>query len=123
MNKNKKVVIGINGFGRIGSVALRAILMEKYEVEVGAINTTGEFEIETFAMQFKYDSVYGRFPAKVDFVSPKKGGEIGRLIIGDREIPFLGEMDPAKIKWKDYGVDVVLECTGAFAGSKAIAHT
>ena len=67
MKKDKKVVIGINGFGRIGSVVLRAILMEKYEVEVGAINTTGQFDIETFMMQFKYDSVYGRFPAKVSF--------------------------------------------------------
>jgi glyceraldehyde 3-phosphate dehydrogenase len=123
MTKDKKVVIGINGFGRIGSVVLRAILMEKYEVEVGAINTTGQFDIETFAMQFKYDSVYGRFPAKVGFSEPEKAGEIGRLNIGDRSIPFLGEMDPSKIKWKNYDVDVVLECTGAFTNNKALAHT
>jgi glyceraldehyde 3-phosphate dehydrogenase len=123
MTKDKKIVIGINGFGRIGSVVLRAILMEKYEVEVGAINTTGQFDIETFAMQFKYDSVYGRFPAKVGFSEPEKAGEIGRLNIGDRSIPFLGEMDPSKIKWKNYDVDVVLECTGAFTDNKALAHT
>ncbi|MCW1949175.1 MAG: type I glyceraldehyde-3-phosphate dehydrogenase [Candidatus Shapirobacteria bacterium] len=123
MTKDKKVVIGINGFGRIGSVVLRAILMEKYEVEVGAINTTGQFDIETFALQFKYDSVYGRFPAKVGFSEPEKAGEIGRLNIGERSIPFLGEMDPAKIKWKNYDVDVVLECTGAFTDNKALAHT
>jgi glyceraldehyde 3-phosphate dehydrogenase len=122
MKKDKKVVIGINGFGRIGSVALRAILMEKYDVEIGAINTTGEFDIETFALQFKYDSVYGRFPAKIDFIEPKKGGEIGRLIVGNKEIPFLGEMNPEKIKWKNYDVDVVLECTGVFASLKAMAH-
>lgn len=122
MKKNKKVVIGINGFGRIGSVVLRAILTEKYDVEIGAINTTGEFEIENFALQFKYDSVYGRFPAKVDFCEAKKGGEIGRLVVGNKEIPFLGEMDPAKIRWKNYGVDVVLECTGVFASLKAAAH-
>lgn len=121
MNKDKKIRIGINGFGRIGSVVLRAILMEKYDVEVGAINTI-KFEMETFAMQFKYDSVYGRFPSKIGYREAEKGGEIGRLEVGDVVIPFLSEMDPAKIKWKDYGVDVVLECTGAFTDNKALGH-
>ena len=122
MKTDKKVRIGINGFGRIGSVVLRAILMEKYEVEVAAINTI-KFDMETFVMQFKYDSVYGRFPAKIDFSDPEKAGEIGRLKVGDKVIPFLSEMDPAKIRWKDYDVDVVLECTGAFTDNKALAHT
>jgi len=121
MTKDKKIKIGINGFGRIGSVVLRAILMEKYDVEVGAINTI-KFEMETFAMQFKYDSVYGRFPAKIDFEEPKKAGEIGRLVVGDRVIPFLSEMEPSKINWKDYDIDVVLECTGAFTDNKALDH-
>jgi len=123
MKKDKKIVVGVNGFGRIGSVVLRAILMEKYDVEVGAINTTGEFSIETLALQFKYDSVYGRFPAKIDFAEAEKAGEIGRLIIGSKTVPVLGEMDPSKIKWKNYGVDVVLECTGAFTDKKALNHT
>ncbi len=122
MKTDKKVRIGINGFGRIGSVVLRAILMEKYEVEVAAINTI-KFDMETFVMQFKYDSVYGRFPAKIDFSDPEKAGEIGRLKVGDKVIPFLSEMDPVKIRWKDYDVDVVLECTGAFTDNKALAHT
>ncbi len=122
MKQDKKIRIGINGFGRIGSVVLRAILMEKYEVEVAAINTI-KFDMETFVMQFKYDSVYGRFPAKIDFSEPEKAGEIGRLKVGDKVIPFLSEMDPAKIRWKDYDVDVVLECTGVFTDNKALAHT
>ena len=121
MTKDKKIRIGINGFGRIGSVVLRAILMEKYDVEVAAINTI-KFEMETFAMQFKYDSVYGRFPAKISYSDPVKAGEIGRLEIGSIVIPFLSEMDPSKIRWKDYEVDVVLECTGAFTDNKALAH-
>lgn len=120
-SKNNKIRIGINGFGRIGSVVLRAILMEKYDVEVAAINTI-KFEMETFAMQFKYDSVYGRFPAKINFLDPEKAGEIGRLEVGDKIIPFLSEMEPAQIGWKNYDVDVVLECTGAFTDNKAIAH-
>ena len=122
MSGDKKIRVGINGFGRIGSVVLRAILLEKYDVEVAAINTTGEFDIETFKMQFKYDSVYGRFPAKIESYEPEKGGEIGRLEIGNKVIPFLGERDPAKINWKSYGVDVVLECTGVFTDNKALAH-
>jgi len=122
MKEKKKIRIGINGFGRIGSVVLRAILLEKYEVEVAAINTTGEFDMETFAMQFKYDSVYGRFPARIEFYGPEKASEIGRLEVGNKIIPFLGEMNPLKIKWKDYDVDVVLECTGAFTDNRALAH-
>ncbi len=123
MKKNKKQTrIAINGFGRIGTVALRAILMEKYDVEVVAINTTGEYGIEDVAFQFKYDSVYGRIPLKVEGVDPKKAAEIGRLVAGDIEIPILGEMNPLKIPWKRYGVDVVLECTGAFVDKKAEAH-
>ena len=122
MTKDKKIVIGINGFGRIGTVALRTIFQEHYDVEVGAINTAGDLDMETFALQLKYDSVHGRFPAKVDFSGPEKGGEMGRLIAGDKVIPFLGEMNPAKIKWKNYGVDVVLECTGVFASVKALDH-
>lgn len=121
MKENKKIKIGINGFGRIGSVVLRAILMEKYNVEVAAINTI-KFEMETFAMQFKYDSVYGRFPAKISFSEAEKAGEIGRLEVGDTIIPFLSEMDPSRINWRDYGVDVVLECTGAFTDNKALGH-
>ncbi len=122
MTKDKKIVIGINGFGRIGSVVLRAILLEKYDVEVGLINTVGDMGIESFAMQFKYDSVYGRIPTKVSFADPQKASEIGRLILGSTVIPFSGERDPKQIKWKEYGVDVVLECTGVFTDMKALDH-
>jgi len=122
MNKDKKIRIAINGFGRIGSVALRAILMEKYDVDIVAINTDGRFEVETFAMQFKYDSVYGRSPWKVGFSEPQKAMEIGRLEVGENSIPVFGQMDPSKIPWKNYDVDVVLECTGAFTDNKALAH-
>jgi len=119
---NKKLKIGINGFGRIGTVVLRAILAEKYDVEVVAINTKGDLDMESYAYQFKFDSVYGRIPQKVDVLGPKKSGEIGRLLIGSMEIPFLGEANPEKIGWKNYDTDVVLECTGAFTDKKAGLH-
>ena len=103
-------------------MALRAILLENYDVEVAAINTTGKYAIETIAAGFKYDSVYGRVPAKVDAGEAQKGGEIGRLEVGERSIPVLGQMEPKKIGWKKYGVDVVLECTGVFRDKSAMDH-
>ncbi|MEK7527393.1 MAG: type I glyceraldehyde-3-phosphate dehydrogenase [Patescibacteria group bacterium] len=118
----KRVRIAINGFGRVGSVALRALLMEKYDLDLVAVNTIGSPDISTFAHQFKYDSVYGRAPFMVNGAEPQKGGEIGRLEVGPLSIPFLSEPDPAKINWADYSVDVVLECTGAFTDQKATLH-
>jgi len=118
----KRIRIGINGFGRIGSVLLRALLMEKYDLDLAAINTIGSPDISDFAHQFKYDSVYGRAPFMVNGAEPQKGGEIGRLEVGSLSIPFLSEPDPAKINWQNYGVDVVLECTGAFTDQKAALH-
>lgn len=120
--QNTKLRVGINGFGRIGTVVLRAILIEKYDVDVVAVNTKGDLEMEAYAMQFKYDTVYGRLPFRIETAGPQKSGEIGRLIVGEKEIPFLGEMAPDKIGWKNYGVDVVLECTGAFTDKKAGLH-
>lgn len=122
MNKNKKVRIAINGFGRIGTVVLRAILLENYDVDVVAINTKGDFGIDSVALQFKYDSVYGRIPHHVDYTDAKLASEIGRLVVENREIPILGEPDIEKLNWKPYDVDVVLECTGKFLDSKALAH-
>jgi len=122
MKEKKKVKIGINGFGRIGSVVLRAILLEKYDVEVVAINTKGDLPMEVYVNQFKYDSVYGRLPVKVEQGESEKAGEIGRLVVGGKEIPFLGEMNPEKIAWKRYGAEVILECTGAFRDMRAMGH-
>lgn len=120
--KNKSLRIAINGFGRIGTMVLRAILKEKYDLTVAAINTAGDLDIESIAQQFKYDSVYGRAPVKVGFSDPQKAAELGRLEVGDLSIPVLGERDPSKIPWKTYGVDVVLECSGVFTDNKALGH-
>ena len=89
---------------------------------MAAINTKGDLEMEEYAFQFKYDSVYGRVPVRVDWEEAKKGRELGRLVMGEEEIPFLGESDPTRIPWKNYGVEVVLECTGAFTDGKAAGH-
>ncbi|MFH0749953.1 MAG: glyceraldehyde 3-phosphate dehydrogenase NAD-binding domain-containing protein [Candidatus Gottesmanbacteria bacterium] len=120
---NKKVRIGINGFGRIGTVVLRAILKEKYDIDVAAINTRGNLDAEGVAMQCKYDSVYGRMPMHIGYKEPQKAAEIGLLEVGSTIIPLLGEADPIKIPWGEYGVDIVLECTGKFTDGKAMGHT
>lgn len=123
MVKMKKIRLGINGFGRIGRTVFQAY-WEKYrdEIEVAAINTSGSMPIEGWAHILKYDSVYGRFPAKVSVKEAEKGKEIGRFLVGGKETPVLAERDPKRIPWKNYKVDIVLECTGVFNDRSAENH-
>jgi len=112
------VKIGINGFGRIGRVTFRAAL-EKYadQLEVVAINTSSSMDASGWAHLLRFDSVYGKFSQEVS-LKPGEKGEIGRLLIGSREYPVLAQPNPGKIPWENYGVEVVLECTGVFRTSK-----
>jgi glyceraldehyde 3-phosphate dehydrogenase len=107
--------IGINGFGRIGRLSLRA-LIERYrgQFDVAAVNDLTD--TATNAHLFKYDSTYGPYQGKVE------AGENTITVDGD-EIRVFAETDPAKIPWGDMGVDIVLECTGRFTdATKAVAH-
>jgi glyceraldehyde 3-phosphate dehydrogenase len=106
--------IGINGFGRIGRNFTKALIERHPGVEIAAINDlTSAAEC---AHLFKYDSNYGTYPGKVT-------GEGDTLTIGDRSIKVMAERDPAKLPWKDLGVDVVIESTGLFTdAAKARAH-
>lgn len=110
-----KVKIGINGFGRIGRQALRAINeRQSNEIEVVAVNDL--FDPATNAHLFKYDSTYGRYEGTVEVKD-------GNLVVDGKTIKVIAEKDPAAIKWKDMGVDIVLECTGFFTdATKARAH-
>src|SRR4030042_3009276 len=115
------IKVGINGFGRIGRVALRAVLTKYLDkVKVVAINTSGSMEIEGWAQLFEYDSVYGRFKGKVE-IEKSKGGEIGVLVINHQRIPVLAEREPAKIPWKKYEAEVVIEATGVFRDRQSVA--
>lgn len=111
-----KTKIGINGFGRIGRLTLRAILQRhKNEIEVMAVNDLAD--TKTNAHLFKWDSVYGRYPGEVS--SRDKA-----IVIDGKEIQVISERDPAAIPWKNYGVDIVIESTGLFTdATKAVAHT
>ena len=103
--------VGVNGFGRIGRLVVRAMMMEKPgKFEVAAINDL--FDADMLAYMFKYDSTQGKFPGKVEV----KGTSI---VVNGKEIPILNEKDPAKLPWGQMGVDVVLESTGRFTSRAA----
>ena len=110
------VKVGINGFGRIGRLVFRTI-KQRYpnaDIEVVAINDL--FDPETNAHLLKYDSTYGRYSGTV-------GVEGGHLVVDGKTITVSAERDPGAIKWKDAGVDIVIESTGFFTdGTKAVAH-
>ena len=102
------VKIGINGFGRIGRQALKAML-DYYsdDLEVVAINDIGD--LPTMAHLLRYDSNYGHFPGTVEVKDDA-------LVVNGREIKFLSQRDPSQLPWGDLGVEYVLESTG-FSGS------
>jgi len=107
--------VGINGFGRIGRLAFKAIIQRcGGKAEVAAVNDLTD--AKTNAHLFKYDSNYGIYPGKVE---AKDDG----IVVDGRKIKVLAEREPAKIPWRDYGVDIVVESTGLFTqASKAAAH-
>ncbi len=107
--------IGINGFGRIGRLALKAINERCVgKLEVTAVNDLTD--AKTNAHLFKYDSTYGIYPGKVE----AKGSSIA---VDGKEIKVLAERDPAKIPWRDYGVEIVIESTGLFTqAARAASH-
>jgi len=100
--------VAINGFGRIGRLALR-IGLDKYKdkMEFVAINTSGRIDTAGWAHLFKYDTVYGQYDGKVT----TKGDN---LVVDGVKISVLAEVDPKKLPWKEKQVDLVLECTGKF---------
>jgi glyceraldehyde 3-phosphate dehydrogenase len=95
--------IGINGFGRIGRLALRAT--RGTDVEVVGINDLSS--PASLARLLKYDSVHGRYPGTVE--ASDKG-----IVVDGREIPVTQERDPGDIPWHQQGARIALECTGLF---------
>ena len=110
------VKVAINGFGRIGRNIVRAIYESgRKDIDVVAINDLGP--VETNAHLMRYDSVHGRFPKSV-----RVDGDTIHIEGGD-SFKVLAERDPAKLPWKELGVDIALECTGIFTSKeKASAH-
>ncbi|TMB63460.1 MAG: type I glyceraldehyde-3-phosphate dehydrogenase [Chloroflexi bacterium] len=106
--------IAINGFGRIGRQFLKALLERHPDLEVIAINDLADPKMN--ALLFKHDSNYGTFPGEVSATADA-------IVVDGRKIKVLQERDPAKLPWKDLGVDIVVESTGFFTdATKAKAH-
>jgi len=121
-NKGKKtndkekmtVKIGINGFGRIGRLVLRASLSHP-NAQVVAVNDPF-MDVAYMVYLFKYDSTHGRYKGTV-------AEKDGKLVIDGREIAVYAKRDPAEIPWGTHGADYVVESTGVFTTSdKASAH-
>ena len=100
----EKVKIGINGFGRIGRLALRES-GERNDVEIVAINDL--MEIDLLAYLLKYDSVNGKFKKDISV-------DGNNLVIDGKKIRVTAEKDPSLLKWDEVGVEVVADCSGVF---------
>ncbi|HKB15131.1 MAG TPA: type I glyceraldehyde-3-phosphate dehydrogenase [Planctomycetota bacterium] len=98
------IVVGINGFGRIGRMVFRAMCARK-EFEVVAVNDLTD--APTLAHLLKYDSVHGRFKGTVEAAE-------GKLRVNGKEIRVTAEKDPGNLPWKAMGVDFAVESTGVF---------
>ncbi len=107
------VKVAINGFGRIGRLALR-LMIDNPEFQVVAINDLTD--AKTLAHLFKYDSSQGRFNGEIEVKE-------GSFLVNGKEIKVIAEKNPENLPWGQLGVDIVLECTGLFTSQeKAEAH-
>lgn len=99
--------VAINGYGRIGRNVLRALHEsgKREQIQIVALNDLGDAQINAHLTRF--DTVHGRFNGNVE------AGDDCLIVNGDR-IRTLSERDPARLPWKELGVDVVYECTGLF---------
>lgn len=96
--------VAINGLGRIGRAALK-ILLDADGLDLVVVNDIAG--VDNLVYLLRYDTVYGRYHRRVDAVD-------GALLVDDRRIPVFAERDPAYLPWGDFGVDLVLECSGVF---------
>lgn len=124
------VRVAINGYGRIGRVAHRVILLSHQEnVDVVAINAGSSTDIKGWMYLLKYDTTYGQLPDTE--LSIKKAEEvtlpftsetpcIGAIVINGKEIPIFSGREPEKLPWKALNVDVVIESTGAFTTEEGL---
>ena len=109
------VRVAINGFGRIGRLAMRAAMEAgRNDVDFVAINDLGAVNVNAHLL--KYDSVHGTFPGEVSSGSDS-------ITVNGKTVKVLQERDPTKLPWKEMGVDVVYECRGIFTDKeKAAVH-
>jgi glyceraldehyde 3-phosphate dehydrogenase len=107
--------IGINGFGRVGRLTLRAVNQyHKGRLEVAAVNDLADAKINAHLL--KWDSSYGPYPGEVQAADDS-------IMVDGKKVKVLAERDPANIRWGDMGIDIVIESTGLFTdATKAAGH-
>src|SRR5687768_4587066 len=105
-----KVRVGINGFGRIGRGFVRCLAEATDAFDLVLINDLTD--VGTLGHLLRHDSVHGRYPGTVE-------AKDGALIINGDTVKVTAEKDPTAIKWKELGVDVVIESTGRFVDKAA----
>ena len=103
------VKVAINGFGRIGRLALRKLMEQTDKFEVVAINDLTDAKM--LAHLFKYDTAQGRFNGEIEVKE-------GAFVVNGQEIKVTAERNPADLPWAELGVDIVLECTGFFTSQE-----
>ena len=105
------IKVGINGFGRIGRMALRATLQEPEFADIEVVAINGMQELDYMAYMLQYDSVHGRFDGAIGVANDA-------LIVNGKKIAYSKERDPFHIQWGASGVDVVIDATGVFLTSE-----
>jgi glyceraldehyde 3-phosphate dehydrogenase len=108
------VRVGINGFGRIGRMIVRAAKQDGRGADLDFVAVNDLTDTATLAHLFRYDSVHGGYGGSV-------AAKEGSLVIDGDEVKVLSERDPAKLPWKELGVDIVFESTGIFRSRDAAA--
>jgi len=98
------IKIGINGFGRIGSLVFQSAI-KRADIEVVGINDL--VDVDYLAYMLKYDSVHGKFDGEVKV-------ENGQLVVNGKTIRITAETDPNNLKWDEVGAEIVVEATGIF---------
>lgn len=111
----KQIKVAINGAGRIGRAFVK-VARERKEIDIVAVNDLGS--IDNIAYLLKYDTVYGRADFPVIVSDDKKS-----ILVGGKKITYISEKEPAKLPWRELGIDVVVEATGFYATyEKSRAH-
>ena len=98
------IKVGINGFGRIGRNVFR-VITEREDIDVVAINDLAD--ARTLSLLLKYDSVHGRFDGDIE-------AKEDAIVVKGKEVKLTKEKDPARLPWKELGVDIAIESTGIF---------
>jgi len=116
------ISVGINGLGRIGRLAFRAILLRHAgELRIAAINTSGSMNVSGWAHLIKYDTTYRKFEIDVGVEETQNAKDatdenplIGYLVVNAEKTPVYAQRAPEKIPWGEHDIDVVIESTGVF---------